>query len=212
MVPRSVRRQRFVVLAGDGVHLADDAVGVGIDDLRAVVEVGLEAVVVRRVVAGGEDDAGIGAEFAHGEGKLRRRARAFEEIGVAAEIRADLGAELREIAREMAGVMGEDEHRLAVRSGELFRIGDQAADGAAEVVEIHRRGADAGMLRAAVRSAGSLLRLGDDAADGASAQAAGAEGEGFEKAVVEFLPSSRRPPVPEPPAERSRWSSRRAGR
>jgi hypothetical protein len=31
----------------------DDAIGVGIDDLRAVVEVGLEAVVVRRVVAGG---------------------------------------------------------------------------------------------------------------------------------------------------------------
>ena len=44
------------------------------------------------------------------------------------------------------------------------------------------------MLRAAVGSAGSLLGLGHDAADGPSAQAAGAEGEGFEKAVVEFLP------------------------
>ena len=109
----------FVELAGDRVHLLDDAVGVGIDDLRAVVEIGFEAVVVRRIVAGGEDDAGVGAEFAHGEGKLRRGARAFEEIGIAAEIRADLGAEFREIAREMAGVMGEDEHRLAVRPGEL---------------------------------------------------------------------------------------------
>ena len=46
------------------------------------------------------------------------------------------------------------------------------------------------MLGASVRPADALLGLGHDAADRPSAQAAGAESEGFEKAVVEFFPSS----------------------
>ena len=79
--------------------------------------------------------------------------------------------------------------------GEPFRrepfvqIGHQALRGAADVVEIHRVRADAGELRAAER----LRRVprsacGHDLADGPPAQAAGAEGERLEKAVVQLVP------------------------
>ena len=139
-------------------------------------------------MAGREHHAGIRPQLADGEGQLRRGARAFEEIGVAAEVRTDLCAELREVAGEVPGVVGEDQPRLAVGAGEVFRVGDQPADGAAEVVVIHRRRAGAGMLRPAIRSACALFGLGDHAADRPAAQAAGAEGEGFKKAVVEFVP------------------------
>ena len=89
---------RIVALAGDGIHLVDDGRGVRLDDLRAVVEVGFEAVVVRRVVTRGEHHARIGAKLAHGEGKLRRRAWTFKEISIATEIGCNLRAELGEVA------------------------------------------------------------------------------------------------------------------
>ncbi len=143
-------------------------------------------------MAGGQDHAGIRAEFAHGEGQLRRRARSFKQIGVTAEVRADLGAELGEIPREMPRVMREHQRGLAIASGELFRVGDQAADGAADVVEIHGRGPDTRMFRPVVRTALTLLRRRHHAPDRAPAQSAGAEGERFEEPVVEFLPGSAR--------------------
>ena len=46
-------RKRFVGFGNHRVHLGDDAGGVRIDDLGTVVEVGLEAIVMRRVVRGG---------------------------------------------------------------------------------------------------------------------------------------------------------------
>ena len=43
--------------SGESIDLVDDARGVGFDDLGSLVEVDLVAVVVRRVVACGDDDA-----------------------------------------------------------------------------------------------------------------------------------------------------------
>src|SRR5690606_6799675 len=59
-----------VGVAGDGVDLADDAARVRFDHLRAVVEVDLEAVVMRRVVARGNHDPRVRTGVADGEGKL----------------------------------------------------------------------------------------------------------------------------------------------
>ena len=70
-----------------GVHLRDDAAGVRLDDLRAVVEINFVAVVVRRVVAGGDDDARARPQIAHGKRQLRRRARPVEEESIAAILR-----------------------------------------------------------------------------------------------------------------------------
>ena len=77
--------------------LRDDAAGMRLDHLRAVVEVNFVAVVVRRVVARGDDDAGARAEVTHGEGKFRRRARPVEDEGIAAVFGRDFRRELGEI-------------------------------------------------------------------------------------------------------------------
>ena len=62
----------------------------GIDDLRTVIEVRFEPIVVRRIVAGGEHHTRVCSEFAHRERELWRRARAVKKIRIAAEIRAGL--------------------------------------------------------------------------------------------------------------------------
>lgn len=48
--------------------------------LCAVLPVNLVAVVLRRVVAGGDVDAGDAAKLADGKGKLRRRAQRLEPV------------------------------------------------------------------------------------------------------------------------------------
>ena len=60
-------REGRVGIGLDGVDFFDDAARMRLDDLGAVGEVALEAVVMRRVVARGEDDAGIGTGMADGE-------------------------------------------------------------------------------------------------------------------------------------------------
>ena len=56
-----------VALAGDGIDLGNDGRGVRLDDLCAIIEVGFEAIVMRRVVTRREHHARIGAKLAHGE-------------------------------------------------------------------------------------------------------------------------------------------------
>ena len=181
--------QDFVKLAADRVHLPNDAFCIGVNDLGTVVEIRFEAVVVRRIVAGGQDHTRVGAEFAHRKGKLRRRACPFKKIRITAEIGTDLGTELREIAREMAGVVRKHQDRLAARSRALFGISNQPTHRTAEVVEIHCRRADAGMFGATIRPADSLFHLRHHAADRAAAQTARAKRQRLEKAIVEFFPS-----------------------
>ena len=50
-----------------GVYLRDDPAGVRLDDLRAVVKVNFVTVIVRRIVAGGDDDSGVRLEITDGE-------------------------------------------------------------------------------------------------------------------------------------------------
>ncbi len=67
------RGQRRGVL-GQRLEMARDAGGVRLDHLPAVGGVEFHAVVVRRIVAGGDHDAGVRRGRARGEGKLRRGA------------------------------------------------------------------------------------------------------------------------------------------
>ena len=73
----------------------------------------------------------------------------------------------------------------------VAHVGGEALRGATEVVVIHRVRADAGVLGPAIGPARALFGGGNDGADGFAAQAAGAEGESAEKAVVEFRPIFR---------------------
>ena len=109
------RRHGLERLGLDGIHPLDDAARVRLHHLRAVAEVHLVAVVVRRIVARGDDDARVRALVAHRKGKLRRRARRGEEADIAPEIHRDLGGELRELPREMARVVRDRDLRLHLR-------------------------------------------------------------------------------------------------
>ncbi len=184
-------RNRLVVFARNGVDALDDRRGVGFHDLAAVLEIHLVAVVFRRVVARSEVDARLRADVADGEGEFRRRARALEEVGVAAEVRDDFRGEFREFAREKAGVVAEADGWLARRAVfgmVVLDVVNESLGGTADVVGIHGVRAGAGELGPAERLGFAPLGLGDDGADSFAAQAAGAEREGAEKAVVQFRP------------------------
>ena len=184
--------QPLVALAGHGVDLRDDAAGLRFDDLRAVVEVHLVTVVVRRVVAGGDDDARLRAGQPHGKREFGRGTRRLEEAHVAAVLGGDLGDEVRKVAREVPGVVGDDELGLRARRTMLddpfFQVTHQPLRRAADVVIVHGVGADAGVLRSVQRLRGARLGLRHELADGAPAQSACAERQRAEKTVVEFVP------------------------
>lgn len=59
--------ERFVGFGSEAIDFINDTFVVRRDELGSVVEVGFEPVVVSGVVAGGEDDAGVGVEFTDGE-------------------------------------------------------------------------------------------------------------------------------------------------
>ena len=183
--------ERGVLVGFDGIDLVEDASGDWFEDGVAVFEVGLIAVIVGRVVAGGEHDAAGGVDVADGEGEFRGGAVGGEEPDVDAAFGHDFGGEFSEFAGEVAGIVAEDDGGTA---GEPFAfpvIGEEpgeAAVGAGEVEEVEGVGADAGELGAVVRGGVAAFCGGDDFADGASAEPAGAEGEFFEEAVVEFGP------------------------
>ena len=181
-------RQWLITFTGDSIDLRNDGRCMRFDDLRTIIEVSLKAIVVRRVVARSKDNTGIGPKFAHGEGKLRRRARTFEEVSVAAVFGCNLGAELGKIAREMPRVVSKYNRRFANSRHGLFCVGNKTANRTANIVEIHRRGSDTWVLGASVGAACALLGLCDHAADCASTQTAGTEGKGFVKAIVELSP------------------------
>ena len=165
----------------------DDAGGFGFDELCAVVEVGFVAVVVWGVVAGGDDDAGLGAEVAHGKGEHGCGAGIREDVGVEALVVGNAGSEEAEFAGEVADVVCDDDG--AFFAGEAGSdVAAEAAGGTLDVGEVHHVGADGGFFGAGALCGGTAFGAGNDFADGASAQAAGAEGKSAEEAVVEFGP------------------------
>lgn len=112
--------------------------------------------------------------------------RGLEDVGIAAEIAADARAEVGEVFREMAGIMGEGERWLGAFSFELFHVSDESTDCPGDVVVVHRRSANAWELGSIVRATSTLLCFRYVAADRATTQSASSEGESFEKTVVEF--------------------------
>ena len=101
--PRLARSAGLRVgFAGDSVHFRDDSAGVRLDDLRAVVEVSFESVIVRRIVAGGDDDARARAQITNGERQFRGRPRPVEDRGIAAIFGRGLRDQVGEFFRENA--------------------------------------------------------------------------------------------------------------
>lgn len=177
---------------GDGVDVVDDGFGVGRDDLSAVGEVAFEAVIVGWVVAGGDDDAGVGAEGADGEAELGSGARSVEDVSFAAEPGPDACGEFAEVFGEMADVVSDDEAWGGVVLSVLHKptgdVSEETECGANDIEVVEVGGTDGGVFGCAEGVAGSGFGRWGDFTDGAAAHSAGAESDFFEKAVVEFAP------------------------
>ena len=176
-VGRDIRRPELADLRDDG-----DVVGRG--HLAAVAEAALEAVVVRRVVAGRDDDAGLGPQMPHREAELRRGTRAGEEVGLATELRPGGGHELGEVPGEMADIVGDDDPRGRVRGGD---VAPEAERRAQDVDVVQAGGPDGRPDRGAV---GGEFVGGGDPADRPAAHAAGPEGDTLVETVLEFGPGA----------------------
>jgi len=184
-------RERGGCAGRDGVDASDDAARVRLDDLAAILEIHLVAVVFGRVVAGGEVDAGRGFRETDGERKLGRRSGALEEARVAAIFDDDLRRKFSELAGEMPRVVRDANRRNArppLARVKVPHVGGEAARGAIDVGEIHRIRARAGMLGASVWPARALLGCRHAPADRLAAESARSEGKRAKKAVVEFAP------------------------
>ena len=172
-----------------------------LDHLRAVVEINLVAIVVRRVVAGRDHDARARAQMTDGEREFRRRARTFEDAGITAIFRGSLRSQLGKLFREMPRIVGDHDlgplargafagrARLA-RADDVVQIRHQPLRRAADIEKVHGVCPDAGELRPFVCARFASLRPGHDFSNGPSAQSTCAEGQGAIKTVVELRPFS----------------------
>ena len=122
---------------GDGGR---DLVGGLVGDLAAVVVVDLVAVVLRRVVGGGQHDARGGVQVAHREGQRGHRLDARVHVDVDAVGGQHAGGHLLEVLALETAVARERQRRVVVVGVEvvghaLRRLGDD--------VDVHTVGADA---------------------------------------------------------------------
>ena len=130
------------------------------DDLRAVLPVDLVAVVLGRVVARGDHDAGRGAEVLHREGGERRRAGARREYERDAGGGEDAGGVLGELAAHAAPVAA-DHHAARRRVGHV--CGEEVLREARRSCAGRRRGSSgsAGAEDAAQPGGAELERAGE---------------------------------------------------
>ena len=175
------------------IDLVDDAVVVRRDDLAAVLEIGLEAVVVRRVVARGDHHAAMGLQPAHRETELRGGTRRLENERHASEPGPGRRGQLAEMPREMPHVVGDDQLGRIIPRGagkESVHVAVEADRGAHVREIIHHVAADRRMLRRAQRTGLSGLALRGHDANRATAHPASAKFEIAVEAVVELAPGA----------------------
>ena len=184
-------RQRLPGLLNDAIDLGDDPAGVGFNNAGTVIEVDLVAVVVRRVVAGGDHDAGIGTELAHGVAHQRRSPAFFNQMHIGAVLAGNPCGKAGKLRGKQAGVVADDnggQLALTAVGAPGSQIGHQTAGRTGDVVVVHRVGAHAGMLRGLALGGVASLSGADHAADGPAAQAAGAKLQRLVESIVEFFP------------------------
>src|SRR5690606_35539154 len=177
----------------DIIHLVDNSARVRFDDLSSVFKVDFKPVVVRRVMAGGNDDTSGRAEAAQGETELWCGARSREDEGATAKAGPGGSGEIAEVPGEITHVVGDREARLFEPSllGEIaLGVTEQTDRGADDVEVVEGVAADRRMRRmrppCAVRAP---FRRGADPPDRPSAHSAGSKFERLEEAVAQFIPS-----------------------
>ena len=151
--------------------MLNDGDVIGRRDLPAMGETALKAVVVRRVMAGGDDHAGLSTQVTDREAQLRRGAGTGEEVSLAAQLGPRGGQQLREVAGEMPDIMGDHEPRGGILCGGLT---PEAQAGAEDVKVIQASRADCGQDG---QASGIEFISGADPADCAAAHPPGAKGD-----------------------------------
>ncbi len=118
-LPAAMAASRSVVLTVErsvmARYLLGHALVVGRGELGAVLPVNLVAVVLRRVVAGGDVDARDAAQLAHGEGQLRGGTQGLKFVRLDAVGRQRESRLLRKLRGHAAGIVG-DSHALVLAS------------------------------------------------------------------------------------------------
>ena len=145
LCPDPFRMERFVQqdVGGrcDPAHFGDDILVMRRGNLRPVGPKDLITVVFLGIVRSGDHDAGLAAQVADGERKLRRGADIVEDVGPDAVGEQHFGGNHGKIPAAVAAVVG-DRHRGAL--GELlFQVVRQSLRGHRDGVAVHPVGAGA---------------------------------------------------------------------
>ncbi len=127
----------------------------GSEHLSAVVPVGLVAVILAGVVAGGDVHTGLAAQLADGEGDLGRGAQALEEVHLDAVGREDVSHALGEHASVVTAVVAYYHRALLAREGFKDVVGE-ALRGHAHDILVHAVGAGS---HDAAQTAGAELQV-----------------------------------------------------
>ena len=144
------------VLVAVGADAREHLIGILRRHLRAVLPIDLVAVILRRVVAGGDDDARDGVQMAHRVGKNRHRAQLVKQIHVDALVAEHERGSLRELRAHPAGIIRDDHAALAVFRVLAVDVIGKALGRAANVVQVHAVCARAEHAAHARRAEGQL--------------------------------------------------------
>ena len=106
-------------------------------DLCAVVPVGFVAVILARVVAGGDVDTALTAQVTDGKRYFGRGAQVVEEVDLDAVGREDGCRNLGELAAVVAAVVAYDDGDLVAVLEALVQVVGQALGGGAYGIDVH---------------------------------------------------------------------------
>ena len=124
----------------DLLHLRDDVFVVRSHYLSAVVPVRFVAVILFRVVRGGDDHAAVAFQLADGEAQLGRRTERVEQVNLESVRCEDVGDAFRKQPAVVAAVVPDSDLDLLTRKG-FFQVVRKALRSHADRVDVHPVGA-----------------------------------------------------------------------
>ena len=105
--------------------------------LCAIIPIGLVAVVLARVVAGGDVDAALATQVADGKGNFRRRAQVVKEIDLDAVGREDGCRDFSKLAAVVAAVVSHNHGDLLQVLEVLVQVVGQTLGGGTHGIDVH---------------------------------------------------------------------------
>ena len=175
------------------VHLVDDGLVVRRRHLATVLEVGLVAVVVRRIVTGRDDHPAMRLIPADGKTQLRGRARALKNGSLAAQLDPGGRSQFAEMPGEMPHIVRDDDlgpGGTFLRRQIFLNVAVKTDRGPHEREIVHHVTADTRVFRRTKGIQGSGLGFGWYDSDGTSAHATGAKLKVAIETVVQLRPDS----------------------